>query len=373
MKDRMKKTMSVEPRISSVLHLRAGMRGVPLAGNFELTARCNFNCRMCYVHQNQDPEKELTAQQWIELGRHARDRGMLFLLITGGEPMLRPDFPLIYKSLREMGLMVSINTNASLLTDEILELFRNFPPTRLNISLYGGNHETYRNLCGTAAYDIVTRNILRLKELGLSVKINCSVTPYNAGDIEQIYGFAKENGLQIQGTTYMYPPVRINGCKYGEAPARFTWEEAAAYMLKCREQLLTPEQLANSTDGRFELEEDCANDTGEPMWCRAGRTAFWVTWDGRMLPCGMFPQEGYSVREMGFDRAWEQVRAYVRQIRMPRECADCPKKGRCNSCAAACIAESGSTEIKPDYICKMTQRLENLTWEKYGERANEDQ
>ena len=165
MKDRMKKTMSAEPRISSVLHLRAGMRGVPLAGNFELTARCNFNCRMCYVHQNQDPEKELTAQQWIELGRHARDRGMLFLLITGGEPMLRPDFPLIYKSLREMGLMVSINTNASLLTDEILELFRNFPPTRLNISLYGGNHETYRNLCGTAAYDIVTRNILRLTDL----------------------------------------------------------------------------------------------------------------------------------------------------------------------------------------------------------------
>ena len=263
-----------EPLISSILHARAGRRGVPLAGNFELTARCNFGCKMCYVHQNQDPCRELTAQEWIELGRQARDRGMLFLLLTGGEPMLRPDFPYIYRSLREMGLMVSINTNASLLTQEILELFRNYPPTRVNISLYGGNNETYRNLCGVAAYDTVTRNILQLKQLGLSVKINCAVTPYNACDIEAIHRFAIDNRLQIQATTYMYPPVRINGCQYGQAPARFTWEEAAEYMLKCREQLMTPEQLAGFQQARQQMLENLLPNFRDPAVIQREREAW---------------------------------------------------------------------------------------------------
>ena len=58
-----------EPLISAYLHSRAISRGVPLAGNFELTARCNFNCKMCYVHQQQCPaEKELSAEQWIAIG-----------------------------------------------------------------------------------------------------------------------------------------------------------------------------------------------------------------------------------------------------------------------------------------------------------------
>ena len=74
-----------EPYMSTYLHAMGGRLGLPIAGNFELTARCNFNCPMCYVHLSQEDVnaqgKELTAQQWIELARQAKDKGMVFALV----------------------------------------------------------------------------------------------------------------------------------------------------------------------------------------------------------------------------------------------------------------------------------------------------
>ena len=85
-----------------------------------------------------------------------------------------------------------------------------------------------------------------------------------------------------------------------------------------------------------------------------------------MLPCGMFPDDGWKIREIGFDAAWENVRSYTKTVMMPRECTDCPKKNRCAACAAACIAETGRSDIKPEYICRMTKTFERLLDEKYN-------
>ena len=148
-----------EPYISTYLHARGRRLGLPISGNFELTARCNFNCPMCYVHLNQEDlaaqGKELTTAQWIDLARQARDRGMIFALLTGGEPFVRKDFFEIYDAMREMGLMVSINTNGSMLSGEIRRRLLENPPTRMNISLYGGCTETYRSMCGQDAFNNV--------------------------------------------------------------------------------------------------------------------------------------------------------------------------------------------------------------------------
>lgn len=77
-------TGTTEPRLSTYLHARACRNGTPLVGNFELTARCNFNCKMCYVHltaeEQQRRGRELTADQWLAIAEQARSRGMLFLL-----------------------------------------------------------------------------------------------------------------------------------------------------------------------------------------------------------------------------------------------------------------------------------------------------
>ena len=83
--------------LSTYLHAKGGKMGISVGGTFELTARCNFNCPMCYVHMTPEQLKasgkeELTAKQWLDLARAAKDKGMVFVLLTGGEPLVRKDF-----------------------------------------------------------------------------------------------------------------------------------------------------------------------------------------------------------------------------------------------------------------------------------------
>ena len=100
---------NVEPQIATYLHAKGRKLGIPIAGSFELTARCNFNCPMCYVHMTEEQVaasgKELTAQQWLDIARAAKEKGMVFVLLTGGEPLMRKDFFEIYDGMRGMGLL----------------------------------------------------------------------------------------------------------------------------------------------------------------------------------------------------------------------------------------------------------------------------
>ena len=359
----------IEPLWSTYIHAKAAARGIPLSGNFELTPRCNFDCKMCYVHKQVEISREMTARDWLLLGRQAADAGMVFLLLTGGEPLMRKDFREIYTGLKKMGLLISINTNGALLDGDWVEFFRKDPPLRFNISLYGGCEETYRRLCGHEGYARVTENIKALKRVGLQVKINASITPENASDIPAIYAFGAEQGIPVKATAYMFPPARINGGLYGDAPYRFTPEEAARHTLTCREQYLTPEQISRgATADTADTDEECTDGQGERMQCRAGKTAFWITWDGRMLPCGMFPNEGYRLSEIPFAEAWERTKADTAAITLPAACKSCPHKDTCPACAAACLSESGNPSVCPDYICRMTRTLSRLTTEKYPKK-----
>ena len=125
-----------------------------------------------------------------------------------------------------MGLQISINSNGSLLKGEILARFLETPPFRFNISLYGGSNETYRNMCGIPVYDQVKENIRRLRQAGVDVSLNLSITPYNKDDLARIYADAQELDVNVRCSSYMYPSVRINGEQYGCA-SRLSCEESA--------------------------------------------------------------------------------------------------------------------------------------------------
>ena len=363
--EKVKAYTSSEPRMSAYLHSKGAALGLPVSGTFELTARCNFNCRMCYVHQN-GPDlagKELTAAEWLEIGKKARDMGMVFLLLTGGEPMLRPDFPEIYTGLVRLGLIVSINSNASLYNEEIRQTFLRYPPSRINVTLYGGSEETYRNLCGNASFEKVAENLRSMKDDGLQVRLNVSLTPYNVGDMEKIDAISREIGLQAKSSAYMYPPVRLNG-ETGVNKGRFTAEEAGRIMaewdaIRDTEELFH-QRAERIRQNRKAIDTDACvdvNETGEGIRCRAGRSAFWMTWEGKLMPCGTMPVEDDApdVRKVGFEAAWKWVRDYAAAVRMPSECRTCPEKENCPSCASVCKCETGKFDEKPCYLCEMTE------------------
>lgn len=362
-----------EPYMSTYLHARGAKLGLPIAGNFELTARCNFNCPMCYVHLSQEDVnaqgKELTAQQWIKLARQAKDKGMVFALLTGGEPFVRKDFFEIFDAMKAMGILISINSNGSMLEGAVLERLLENPPFRINVSLYGGCAQTYQDMCGQNAFDRVVNNIRRLKEAGIDVRINLSITQFNRQDIEKIHQIAQELGVHVKATSYMYPSIRT-GSDFG-CGTRLCPSEAAEAMVQWDLLRFRPEEFelraANMQKYIGMEQKECSVDLDEGVSCRAGHTTFWVTWDGRMLPCGMMPDPTVYPLETGFDVAWEKLKAKTKEIRMPPQCSGCEKRDVCSVCAAVCVTETGSFDQVPSYMCQFTEEVVKETC-----RANEE-
>lgn len=363
--------------ITEYLHTKAARLGIPLNGTFEVTPLCNMNCRMCYVRMDREQQETIaplrTAEEWLELGRTAKERGMTYLLLTGGEPFLRPDFRQIMQGLHRMGFVLSINSNGTMIDEKTVEWLKETPPIRINITLYGASDETYGRLCrNPQGFTQVTKAIRLLKEAGILVKLNCSVTPYNAEDLEQIFAFAEKEELVVQATSYMFPPLRRDASKVGWND-RFSAEESAIQEAwinvyqNGREAYLKHMESEEMASLSGDIEEDCMpvdeefpgngdseKKEGERIRCRAGKCSFWVTWDGRFLPCGMLPGENaLNVFEAGFDAAWEQAKAEAAAIRLPVRCSTCSLKDKCRACAAMVYTESGNYHDVPVYRCQM--------------------
>ena len=363
--------MNLYQAYSEMLFAKAGSLGIPLSGTFELTARCNLSCKMCYIHKRANDalvgKREWSGERWLALAEECQRAGMLNLLLTGGEPLLRPDFKEIYTGCRKLGLMVSVNTNATLIDRDMVDFFAADPPARLNISLYGASAETYRALCGDgSAYDRVMWAIRALREAGILVKLNYTISDYNRQDSDAVYAFAREHDIAIQAAAYIFPPARAceNGCGGFE---RMTPEAAAEALLAIERLRYSPEELRERwTDQlagvRVENPDDeCQELPTQRIRCRAGSSTFWITYDGQIRPCGMMPRPTADVDALGFDAGWAQIRAAREKILVPTRCTTCPVRHACDQCAAACITETGDFTGVPEYLCRMTEaRLERI-------------
>ena len=352
-------TRPVAPALTEYLYGQASARGIALSGTFELTPVCNMDCKMCYVRMSRQSQEAIEplkdAAHWLQLGREARSAGMLYLLLTGGEPFLHPQFREIMEGLHRLGLLITVNSNGTLIDESVIAWLKDCPPVRINISLYGASDDTYSRLCGNPrGFTQVTKAIDLLKTAGISVKLNCSLTPHNAGDLAEMVAYAKANDLIMQVATYMFPPIRRDGHMVGKNQ-RFSPEEAAYYMALADYLLLGPERF-QAQEGKCPVPSDPekCGQLGDGVRCRAGKCGFWITWQGYMTPCGMFPVAGSpNVFSEPFTKAWEQVKAQVKDIRLPAQCAGCSAKDTCHACAAMVITESGRFDRVPQYRCDM--------------------
>ena len=347
--------------IRRIVNRRCAALGIPSTGSFELTPRCNLRCKMCYVRltpaQMAPLGRELTAKEWIDLGRAARDMGMMFLLLTGGEPTLRTDFAEIYEGLMKLGLSISVNTNGTLITPEIRELWHRLPPAMVNVTLYGTCREDYENLCGDPnAFDRVVEGLHWLKSEGILVHLNTTIAPDNLHHWMQMEEFAKGMGLELRMTVYCFPPVRRSECGSCADFQRLTPEESARLSVNdmlYREGLeYVKFRAANLTSPP---QEECEWEMGEFISCLAGRAQFWLGWNGRMTPCGMLPEPAtYPVKE-GFASAWKALHEMTTQIRLCPDCTTCAEKQTCMNCAAVVYTETGSFDGKPEYMCRLNR------------------
>ena len=105
--------------VDQFMMMRARVLRKPYTPSFALTPLCNLDCKMCYVRKSKtemDAEgRMLSCDEWLSIADEAVEAGTLFLLLTGGEPLLYPEFRRLYSALAQKGLILSVNTNVHFL------------------------------------------------------------------------------------------------------------------------------------------------------------------------------------------------------------------------------------------------------------------
>ena len=357
--------------VRKYFYQKAAVTRSPLSGNFELTPRCNMDCKMCYIRMSPEEMisrgRERTAEEWIDLGKACAERGMLFLLLTGGEPFLRPDFREIYTELKKLGLLISINTNGTLLDEQTVQWLSADAPMKVNVTVYGGSNDTYRRLCGHSnGFDAMKQGVERLRQAGIFVNLNASFTNYNVEDIAAIGEFGREQGIPVTAATYMFPPVRSAREGKCDTAVRFAPEEAGLARARTDIEFL-PEQVLkrklknlHSNCPLLSSTEECERCADEKMGCMAGKASFWVTWDGWLTPCGMMPEPKVDILSKSFADCWQALTELSAALRLSGLCETCSSRNICHPCAAIAMAETGTTEGVPRYKCRITQAISEI-------------
>lgn len=318
--------------------------GIPISGTFELTPRCNFDCKMCYVHlkPEQIPRhgRELTAKEWLRIAEGARAAGTTWLCITGGEPLLHPEFPEIWRQLTRMGFFLTLQTNASLVTGQMAALLDQYPPWKAKVTLYGTSDEVYEATCGVKhGFASVNDGIHTLLSLGIPVELVSTIIHANEHDLPNLAWYAQCHRLRWLPTGSVKPSLRGADT------------DALSVRLENKNNPVTPERID------YFLQHPIDPDRKPCTYCKDYRLGYWVTWNGEMRFCSFLNEPHIPVRTLPFQEAWHQLLQYEDTLDWPDVCKQCSARTVCFKCAASLATLSGSVAQVPKERCNQMRQL----------------
>jgi MoaA/NifB/PqqE/SkfB family radical SAM enzyme len=192
--------------------------------SYELNLGCNYDCEHCYLGI-----KEFAGLEWEQreiLLRTLQDAGVLWLQLTGGEPMVDRLFTDTYAAAYDHGMMLTLLSNGSrLFLPKILDLLTSRPPDRITLSVYGATEASYDGLTRRkGAYRLFTKGLHAAHEAGLPLALSMIVTRHNAHEVDLMRGLADQLAIPMDEYTNMVPTI------YGGEETLPT--QSAAYLRK---------------------------------------------------------------------------------------------------------------------------------------------
>lgn len=192
--------------------------------SFELTSKCNFKCIHCYNGKNNT--NDLNLEQ-ISIALHRiKELGVLELLLTGGEILLREDILLIIDLCHKLGFKTTLYSNGSLLTEKIAKRISKYNMC-IEISIYGSNEETYEAVTGSKKNYKRVLNALHILEFyNVNFKTKSVIMNQNYNDFSNIYNMIKrfngESGEYGDISCFIFgDQEKMNNCRLNESKTRY--------------------------------------------------------------------------------------------------------------------------------------------------------
>ncbi len=321
-----------------------------------------MNCRHCYINlpagDNDALSGELSVGEIADIAAQAVDMGAVWCLLTGGEPLLRQDFTEIYMMLKKKGLLVSVFTNAALLNEEHIRLFKKFPPRDIETTVYGVTKETYE--CVTrrpGSFGKFMTGLDLLIKNGIRIRLKTMAIRSNLHEQKRIADFCRARTKDF----FRFDP---------QLHLRFDGDEKRN--AEIRSERLTPAEmieLEKSDEERFgALIKNCSLlindkfghiDCNHLFHCGAGNGSFNVSYDGRFRLCSSLwaDETTRDLRKVALKDAWEAV-PKIRDMRSDKRsfldsCRKCPIVNLCLWCPAHAHLETGELDGATPYFCEL--------------------
>jgi heme b synthase len=329
---------------------------------WETTAGCNLRCIHCRridVADELVPEDLTTAE-----AKQLVDQIVAFcnpiLVLSGGEPLIRPDIFEIAEYAVAKGLRVALATNGTLIDEPMAQRIVDAGIRRVAVSLDGATaetHDTFRALPGSFAQAL--DGIRHLRALGMSVQVNTTVARHNIDELPQILDLAlslEADALHI----FLLVPV---GCGVEIADEQMIsphqYEEVLNWFYdRDQERLLELKatcaphylRIVRQRTATQKREQDAGPATSSDLYamtkgCLAGTGVCFVSHKGEVFPCGYLPLPAGNIREQPLQQIWQDAPIF-KELRDPEllegKCGRCQFKRICGGCRARAYGTSGN-------------------------------
>lgn len=342
----------------------------PLHIWWDITHRCNFNCKHCYSNSEVNTDGELTTREVFRIIDELKEMQVGYVYVLGGEPFIRTDFPAILEKFAENGISLMVNTNGWFINEEWVERLAKSTVKKLRFSLDGACPETHDNFRGMqGSYNRVINGIRLCRDSGIP-------------DISCTYTLTKENYNEIMQTCELLVKLKVDSVQFGPISQTGRASEHPELIL----DPIDTRKIANildecinkygdrlfiySVDGTYDRHFTRLAKKGlikpDFMGCQAGRTCCCIDWKGDVIPCLLWrdPIAG-SLRKQTFRDIWDNSPLF-NDLRMPRgnrypECTTCYYSDVCaRECPLSPSQKDCNAQQRTEGIKKLQKRIEDL-------------
>jgi len=332
---------------------------------WELTEGCNLKCAHCRATAQPGRNKdELSTEEAYRVIDEIASFSNPILILTGGEPLYRPDFFEIADYAVKKGLNVALATNGTLIDKEIAKKIKDVGIKRVAISIDGSTKETHDKFRGIdGAFDKALLGAKYVQDEGLDIQINTSVSKHNVDEIEDIVKLAIDKKVKALHL-FMLVPV---GCGLQIAESQMLpaskYEEVLAWFYD-RSKDLPFEFRATCAPHYYRIIRQKAKEDGEKVTyethgmaamtkgCLAGTGVFFISHKGKVQPCGYLPVEAGDVTKQTVEEVWNasSVFATLRDdSKLEGKCGICEYINVCSGCRARAYSETGNFMSEEPY------------------------
>lgn len=341
------------------------------SATIEVTLRCNLLCKHCIVGAFPTHDQELPAHIFYDVIDQLADMQVFDVILTGGEPFLRPDF-LDVLAYAQDHIMCTVFTNGTCIKEAEIKKLQEIQPKLIQVSLDGATPESHDAIRGAGAFEKTVQTIRKLVEANLNVQIATVVSKLNFHERKVILDFAKSLGVDALDISEVLPRGRARTFQ----EYCLSLEENIEFKTYYYEKALTETEIKIGGGQSLDFLKNPFDSEGAPDCrdlCFAFRNSLMIKANGWVIPCLSLDEEEFhmgNIREQPLSKIWNSPpyqKLRTLSVRDCQECSDCIYVRICGGgCRARTYQLSGDLKGPPEPLeCESKKALYNFGLNKW--------